>query len=301
MAWVRIDDHIDEHPKLAAAGPLGLALFVAGLAYSNRNLTDGFIPQAVAHRLLLWEDPNGRISVTNGVQVNDVDSELVAETLVDVGLWKRVKGGYRVHDYHEFQPTKERVMAEREAAKQRMRKARESRGSPEHREKLPRSSEEFAGSSPNPDPVPNPFRSNTATAAAERATPAAADDQLLNRLHELGWGHPEIKLARLEPGRAEAWLTKAERHATSNTGGYAWAGFRDGGWPGDEPQQEKPKRPLLDVAQDLIRQLATEYPDDALLDELGILERKRDEQLTDTQRAELLELAHERRQETAAA
>ena len=31
MPWVRLDDHFDEHPKLAEAGPLGLALWVAGM------------------------------------------------------------------------------------------------------------------------------------------------------------------------------------------------------------------------------------------------------------------------------
>ena len=52
MTWAKIDDHLDEHPKIARAGPLGFAWYVAGILYSHRNLTDGFIPEAVARTLL---------------------------------------------------------------------------------------------------------------------------------------------------------------------------------------------------------------------------------------------------------
>ena len=45
MPWVRIDDGYADHPKMAAVGPLGQALWLAGLAYCNRYLTDGFIPR----------------------------------------------------------------------------------------------------------------------------------------------------------------------------------------------------------------------------------------------------------------
>ena len=48
MPWVRVDDHFNEHPKLAKVGPLGWGIWLAGLAYCNRNLTDGFIPLSIA-------------------------------------------------------------------------------------------------------------------------------------------------------------------------------------------------------------------------------------------------------------
>ena len=67
MAWVKIDDHFDEHPKIAQAGPLAVAVWLAGLAYCNRNLTDGFIPWSKAQGLVSWQflgaesdDPRGR-------------------------------------------------------------------------------------------------------------------------------------------------------------------------------------------------------------------------------------------------
>lgn len=45
MAWVRLSDDFYDHPKFDKAGALGVALFVSGLAWANRNLTDGFIPR----------------------------------------------------------------------------------------------------------------------------------------------------------------------------------------------------------------------------------------------------------------
>src|SRR6266496_292269 len=108
MPWVRVDDHFDEHPKFAQAGPLGMALWVTGLAYCNRNLTDGFIPWAVAQRLLTWEylgpvEERGRrvykIGVACGMAGEDVDCDLVIALLVEARLWEEVSGGYRVHDY----------------------------------------------------------------------------------------------------------------------------------------------------------------------------------------------------------
>jgi hypothetical protein len=124
MVWVRIDDHFDEHPKFAKAGPLGMALWLAGLAYCNRTLTDGFIPWSVARALIAWEflDPAAskdgrrkryRIAMTCGVVGDDVTSEFVIELLLTAGLWVEVDGGYRVHDYDQYQHTRERIEEER--------------------------------------------------------------------------------------------------------------------------------------------------------------------------------------------
>lgn len=120
MPWIRIDDHFDEHPKLAAAGPLGWAMWLAGLAYCNRNLTDGFIPWSIAGNLVSWDylDATGptRIYIGGPDSVSEegaVSSEYVIVVLCNVGLWDKVTGGYRVHDFDQYQPTKAVIMAER--------------------------------------------------------------------------------------------------------------------------------------------------------------------------------------------
>jgi hypothetical protein len=101
MTWVRIDDGFAQHPKVVAAGPLAMAMQVAALCYCNRNLTDGFIPRSVARTLL------------------DVSAKKIIISLLTSGLWREIDGGYQIHDYEDYQPTKAQIQAEREIAKRR--------------------------------------------------------------------------------------------------------------------------------------------------------------------------------------
>jgi hypothetical protein len=45
MTWAKLDDHFFEHPKAIAAGPMACLLYIGGLTYANRFLTDGHFPQ----------------------------------------------------------------------------------------------------------------------------------------------------------------------------------------------------------------------------------------------------------------
>lgn len=124
MGWIRVDDRYKDHPKHAEAGPLGQALWLAGLAYCNANLTDGFIPWSTARSLLSWEflappDGTGRrpvytIGSGSGMSGEDVNSEFVIRLLLHAGLWEQRDGGYYVHDYPDYQPLKRDVLALRE-------------------------------------------------------------------------------------------------------------------------------------------------------------------------------------------
>lgn len=111
MAWVRIDDGMTEHPKLVEAGPLALALHVAGLCYCNRQLTDGLIPRKVARRLMDFED------------YDDVDS--VIERLVAAEIWHLEGSDYRIHDYLEYQPSRADVEHKRDLNRQRQQRFRD--------------------------------------------------------------------------------------------------------------------------------------------------------------------------------
>jgi hypothetical protein len=91
MSWVKLCENFADHPKVLAAGPEGVCLWVCGLAYCNRqSKRDGFIP-AVKVALLYPMPKPAR----------------VAYRLVAVGLWERVEGGYVIHDYHTYQPSVE--------------------------------------------------------------------------------------------------------------------------------------------------------------------------------------------------
>lgn len=119
MAWIRIEDNYEGNPKILAAGPLGVVLWLAGLSYCNRHLTDGFIPWAKAHSLVNWsylEPPQDDAEAGKAVEVLVMNSGMFGPSLVDcayvirlllmAGLWSEIPGGYEVHDYSKYQPTR---------------------------------------------------------------------------------------------------------------------------------------------------------------------------------------------------
>lgn len=124
MAWVRIDDGFARHPKVVAAGPLAMAMQVAALCYCNRELTDGFVPRAVAKTLLDFDIDRAdgtryTVAWVSGHAGDDMSSEWIISLMVEAGMWDEVPGGYRIHDYHDYQPSKEQVLQEREGNRKR--------------------------------------------------------------------------------------------------------------------------------------------------------------------------------------
>ena len=117
MAWVRLDDSYGRNPKVLAAGPLCRDLYILALCWCNNQLSDGYIPSSIICTLSPGLRAAGRI----------------ASRLVELGLWEQVPGGYQVHDYAEYQPTREEVLSRREAwriRQWRTRSRRDSRVSP---------------------------------------------------------------------------------------------------------------------------------------------------------------------------
>ncbi len=134
MPWVRIDDGFVDHPKIARVGAMGAWLQLQALCYANRNLTDGFVPQDVAEafaaRGVLYVDEKRRrwkLGQTCGVvgrYVTEVDWPAV---MVDAGLWEEVPGGYRIHDFDRYQPSRQQVLSERHRVAESMRSLRAQR------------------------------------------------------------------------------------------------------------------------------------------------------------------------------
>jgi hypothetical protein len=137
MPWARFADDYLGNAKLTTLSTAAIALDVTGIIYSARELRDGHLS-------------------TNDVQV--VASlihlrrwvQAVAE-LVMARRWIETAAGWDIHDYLEYQPSREQVLADRTAAAQRMRRVRANSGrSPG--EVQP----EFGRSSTTPYPVPVP-------------------------------------------------------------------------------------------------------------------------------------------------
>jgi hypothetical protein len=127
LPWVRIDDEFPHHPKVTTVGPFGVALQVAALCYSNHFLTDGFIPYGAVRTLLdfnrLGENIGDRVEVW--VELGGMN---IAERLVEAGMWDEVEGGFQIHDYDHYQPSRVEVEAERKKNRDRVAKHRAGRG-----------------------------------------------------------------------------------------------------------------------------------------------------------------------------
>lgn len=185
---MKIDDHIDQHPKLAQAGPLALALQVAALAYSNRQLTDGFIPAAIARTLLDFQitDGEGRewvLGATSGAQGIDITASFVIGLLLDAGIWEPSGSGYQIHDYGRYQPSAKEVLSERDSRHEQKvragRKGAEARwGKQDDSSGIAEPKQEDG---PVPDPVPVPQRSRSKSTPS-RAEPSAG----IPGMHSIG-------------------------------------------------------------------------------------------------------------------
>jgi hypothetical protein len=96
MAWGRIDDTFYDHPKVDHLGKDRLrcvGLYFLALSWSNRYLTDGFIPFDRVVRL--------------------GGTKFLAERLVRVGLWDLQADGYLVHDFLEYNDSGDSVRKRR--------------------------------------------------------------------------------------------------------------------------------------------------------------------------------------------
>lgn len=155
MAWVKLDDHFNEHPKVArlspAWRPLAVFLHINGLCWCNTHLTDGRIPKSLVSRLapeIECLEMHGR---------GPLQAAHVAEELVAVGLWEDHGDEYLIHDFHDFQPTRREVLARRRHVSD-VRKQAGSKGASKRaanrQAKVSQAGKQTC--SPDPDPDPDP-------------------------------------------------------------------------------------------------------------------------------------------------
>jgi hypothetical protein len=183
MGWVRVSDDFYDHPKFDTVGPLGIAMWIAGLAWCNRNLSDGVIPRSAVVRLLDWEGVGdvlgkaasrngGSNGVTNAPRNSDVAAE-VAQLLVDAGLWMPTESGYEVLGYLKYQRSADQIKAEAKGNAARQARWRET-----HRTGLGNEARngvtnaEVTGA-PNPNPNPNIEKKTSSSSDVKPKKPSA--------------------------------------------------------------------------------------------------------------------------------
>lgn len=106
MPWVRIDEHALNHVKILALSADGFRLWVEGLSHCQRHLTDGAISRTALRTF--------RYALPAAV------AELEASVDGLAPLWEPAAEGYQVHDYLQWNEPRERVLQNRQCAKQRM-------------------------------------------------------------------------------------------------------------------------------------------------------------------------------------
>lgn len=105
MPWFKLDENFANHPKVTRAGNAATGLWVRCATYCAQYLTDGHIPTDVARSY-------GR--------PKEID------ILLEVGLWVpcQDRDGYVMPDYLDYNPSKEQVLAERTANRERQARRR---------------------------------------------------------------------------------------------------------------------------------------------------------------------------------
>ena len=109
MTWLKVDDSIYDHPKFDNVSLRAVGLWMFAGAYCARHLTDGLIGLRAVVRL--------------------GGSEQIAQELISAGLWVIDGDGYRFHDWHDHQPSRDEIHERRKASAERVRKHREQRKS----------------------------------------------------------------------------------------------------------------------------------------------------------------------------
>jgi hypothetical protein len=191
VSWVKLDDQFFSHPKAREAGPNACLLYLAGLTYCARHLTDGKIPKSAVTVIAAeaWSKASN------------------ARVLCDVGFWHDEGDHYDVHGYLEFNPSREQVEKVR-------------RDSRERRANAGRRSGKIRASDTNPDPTP-PDVPTEHSGARKRAVSPPSDFEPTDA-HRAYAAEHGLNL----PGEVERWLTdceaKGRTYKSINAGFTTW-------------------------------------------------------------------------------
>jgi len=113
MGWVRLDDNFADHLKVIALSDSAFRLFITGLCYSNRQLTDGFLSYQI---VATWVGDN---------------PTKPSDELEENNLWRRADKGFFIRSYDEYQPSREQVTEKRNQGKARLERFRQKRSADE--------------------------------------------------------------------------------------------------------------------------------------------------------------------------
>jgi hypothetical protein len=104
VPWFKIDDGFHGHPKVFELSLEAVGIWTLAGSWCAKYLTDGAVTGKAIARL--------------------GGSPALCAELVDAGLWLVIPDGFQFKDWDDYQPLKDDVEAEREAARERMKAVR---------------------------------------------------------------------------------------------------------------------------------------------------------------------------------
>lgn len=127
MPWVRLDDQLPIHRKVAGLSDAAFRLHVSAICWSARNLTDGYVSDAELGDVTARVRTPARFAYECvGQEIWHFSGEKCESEKCPASVEKRT-GGFVIHDYWQYQPTREQVLRDRKAAAQRQERWREKR------------------------------------------------------------------------------------------------------------------------------------------------------------------------------
>lgn len=158
MPWVKVDDQFQDHPKFLDVSLAAVGLWVAGLAYCSRYLTDGKMSSSAVRRL--------------------GGTKKLCDELQAVGLWTTTTdGGWQIHDYLQYNPSSDQVRDLREKRAEAGKRGGEARGRQKQTEaNVKQIAKHVADPRLSPRPVPSPFTEVTTLRDTSRPSSTGDDD-----------------------------------------------------------------------------------------------------------------------------
>jgi hypothetical protein len=176
MTWVRLDDDFPSHRKIRKLTDAAFRLHVAGLCWSSKYLTNGWIPNDDLYLVVDIDE-----------HLDPVRYREAVEGLVRQGVWHTARhdcptcptsaDGWIIHDYLDLNPSADDVRKQRLAAAERQRRSRERRrpeSTDADAEEADVSRVSHAAPHPHPHPHPHPSTGSVSSSLRSEETPPAA-------------------------------------------------------------------------------------------------------------------------------
>jgi hypothetical protein len=175
MPYVNVDEDLPDHRKVLSLPrqdrPAAMWLWMRGMCYSSRHLTDGFIPAGLA---------------------DSDEDERLAGLLCEAGLWHKNPAGWEIHDFLEWNRSKEQVEAIKESKREAGRRGGVAKA--KHN-----ASKRLAGAIAEPQQTPSEIYPDTTT---DTETDIKTSPLSLDGIPESVLGYWQDKVGR-EPTKAD--------------------------------------------------------------------------------------------------